>query len=134
MSIKPDLMSAILSMDAYNQGYGAGLTGVGNQIGTAKNLNIDLPIGSQDAGFAATAYSWNGQTVISYRGTDNPSIFSDPIVAATISSTAGRSERAFRTLRRLGWRSSFIRRSFSKVVSRRTRWSLRGIRSEEELR
>lgn len=32
MTISKELMLAILSMDAYNQGYGAGITGVGVQV------------------------------------------------------------------------------------------------------
>jgi len=51
----------------------------GQQIGAAKVIDIDLPEGSQDAGFYAIAYevpagAWEGLTedtiVISYRGTD----------------------------------------------------------------
>ena len=87
MPISPDLMLAILSMDSYNRGYGAGLADgihvdangndidgldeAGAQIGNATVLNIPLPRGAVAAGFHAVAYSWNGQTVISYRGTDN---------------------------------------------------------------
>lgn len=83
-----DLMLAILAMDSYNRGYGAGLgdgvnvDGQGNdtdglgeagkQVGTATVLNVPLPQGAEAAGFYAVAYQWNGQTVISYRGTDNP--------------------------------------------------------------
>jgi hypothetical protein len=74
----PDLFLAILSMDAYNRGYNAALgnpqTGLsGNQLGNATLLNITLPVGFESASFFAQAYTWNGQTVISYRGTDQPS-------------------------------------------------------------
>jgi hypothetical protein len=55
-------------MDAYNRGIGAQVSLSGDQIGDALLLG---PPGSDSAtGFAAQAYSWNGQTVISYRGTD----------------------------------------------------------------
>lgn len=50
-----DLMLAILAMDAYNQGDNAGLTGVGSQIGFATKLTIELPSGSPEASFFATA-------------------------------------------------------------------------------
>ena len=97
MTISSDLFLAILSMDAYNRGYGAGIgdgrnvdaNGVdidglgvaGAQIGTAQVKDVDLPDGSQAAGFYAAAYTVGagvdglaaGTTVISYRGTDgNP--------------------------------------------------------------
>ncbi len=85
MQITEELFLAILSMDAYNRGYGAGIEdgipGVdgeldglgeaGHRIGDATVKDVDLPSGSEAAGFYAVAYEWNGQTVISYRGTDN---------------------------------------------------------------
>jgi len=84
MSISPELMYAILSMDAYNRGYGAGiadggqgdLDGLGDAIGTQIGTATVVARSSSDensdevvAGFYAIAYDWNGQTVISYRGT-----------------------------------------------------------------
>ena len=86
MAISDDLFLAILSMDAYNRGYAAGLGSgplglgdVGSSIGNAtvitqspsnpNSLEVQKP-------FFAQAYTWNGQTVISYRGTDTPSPFS----------------------------------------------------------
>ena len=98
MTISKDLLLAILSMDSYNRGYGAGLSdgqnvvnGVdvdglgeaGSVIGSASVKAIDLPAGSQDAGFYAIAYKLDAAvgegadrlakdtTIISYRGTDN---------------------------------------------------------------
>ncbi|WP_253707120.1 Mbeg1-like protein [Bradyrhizobium sp. WD16] len=67
-----DLLLAILAMDAYNRGYGAGLKNLNTSIGSASLLPTSaLPDGSQAAGFFAQAYSLqDGQTVISYRGTD----------------------------------------------------------------
>ncbi|MEM5494468.1 calcium-binding protein [Hoeflea sp. AS16] len=85
MTFSNELMLAILAMDSYNRGYDAGIgdgqnvvDGVdvdglgeaGSTIGSAVVLNFSLPQGSQAAGFYAVAYQWNGETVISYRGTD----------------------------------------------------------------
>ena len=72
MTMSADLMVAILAMDAYNRGYDAGLPYDGNRIGDAIALTVPLPAGSKGYGFYAVAYSLNGQTVISYRGTDDP--------------------------------------------------------------
>jgi hypothetical protein len=80
MSVSPNLMYAILAMDAYNRGYNPGIAGLSEasdgtvQIGTAtitKNLE-DAQLSNQAiaAGFYAVAYEWNGETIISYRGTD----------------------------------------------------------------
>jgi hypothetical protein len=88
-SISPELFLAILSMDAYNRGYDAGigdgqnvvdgvdsdgLGRVGSQIGNATVVQDaqDIEGIAEAAGFYAVAYQWNGETVISYRGTDNP--------------------------------------------------------------
>ena len=81
----PDLYKAILSMDAYNRGYGASVNLTGARIGNAsiiidssdRSLNFD----DQTIGFYGIAYQIkddNGNvtdTVISYRGTD--SLFGD---------------------------------------------------------
>ncbi|WNM62097.1 calcium-binding protein [Candidatus Nitrospira neomarina] len=71
MAISSELMYAILAMDSYNRGYNPGILLSGSNIGTA-TIGSDelLPAGSQEAGFYAVAYKWNGETVISYRGTD----------------------------------------------------------------
>jgi len=67
--ISNDLFLAILSMDAYNRNDpDAGRVFVsGSSIGSAT-------VGQQDLipsdGFAAQAYTWEGKTVIAYRGTD----------------------------------------------------------------
>jgi len=95
MTISKDLFLAILSMDAYNRGYGAGLTdgenvdadgndvdglGIVNaQIGRADVISQEGSPEAQAAGFYAIAYKITddaaidglatGDTVISYRGT-----------------------------------------------------------------
>jgi hypothetical protein len=68
-------MLAILSMDSYNRGYGAGIDLTGSALGNAtlstdSTIKLGLPTTSA-AGFYAAAYSWNGKTIVSYRGTDN---------------------------------------------------------------
>jgi hypothetical protein len=79
MAISDDLFRAILAMDAYNRGYNAGIKSegagpreglTGTQIGLATvglraNATTD-----EAASFFAQAYTWNGKTVISYRGTE----------------------------------------------------------------
>lgn len=75
-----DLFLSILALDAYNRGYGERLSFTGNsddvgtQIGNAtvsSQLDTSADSDAQDADFYAIAYDWNGETVISYRGTDN---------------------------------------------------------------
>jgi hypothetical protein len=84
-----DLFLAILSLDSYNRGYGRGVNfgpnsaapirnEAGARIGNATVLNVDLPQGSQAAGFYAIAYQVSGvsgiadgTTVIAFRGSDN---------------------------------------------------------------
>ncbi|MDX8503314.1 calcium-binding protein [Mesorhizobium sp. VK4C] len=79
MTMSKDLFLAILAMDAYNREYGAGIEVDGSTIGAATIMNreamgVDAATYQswQDAGFYGIAYQWNGATVISYRGTDNP--------------------------------------------------------------
>lgn len=78
-----DLFLAILSMDSYNRGSGAGINdggsadadglgdNPGTKIGNATILDVDLPQGSEAAGFYAVAYDTQYGKVISYRGTDS---------------------------------------------------------------
>jgi hypothetical protein len=85
MAISKDLFLALMSLDSYNRGYGAGIEGLGGagtQIGNATILNVALPGASQTTGFYASAYSLNsavgdlasGSKIISYRGTNADSI------------------------------------------------------------
>jgi hypothetical protein len=83
-----DLFLSILSMDAYNRGYGAGISdgvnidsegndvdglgGIGSSIGSAIVINQNITLQAQDAGFYAVAYDTPDGIVISYRGTDEP--------------------------------------------------------------
>jgi len=86
MKTSPELMLAILAMDAYNEGYGPGLNvaapgeSLAKAIGDAtiisdSSTKLD-PETTKAAGFFAVAYEWTvkeiTKTVISYRGTDNP--------------------------------------------------------------
>ena len=78
--ISDSLLYAILAMDAYDRGYGAKLTGlsdaVGTKLGNATVIGSAGDAAAQADGFYAIAYELNGKKIISYRGTDNPSIFS----------------------------------------------------------
>ena len=76
--ISDELMLSILSMDAYNRGYDPGISGLSDESGSSiGNATITARSSSQagsaevNAGFYAISYTWNGQTVISYRGTDD---------------------------------------------------------------
>jgi len=90
MTISSTLMKAILAMDSYNRSYNQGIQFSGEAIGTAtiildsSNLGYVLdengqpvldgnnqPIRlDQSIGFYAIAYEYNGEVVVSYRGTD----------------------------------------------------------------
>jgi len=78
MPISKDLLLSILSMDAYNRGYGEGISGLGG-LGTAvgvATISTDSETTSstndvaQAAGFYAISYDTPYGTVISYRGTN----------------------------------------------------------------
>lgn len=58
-----DLMMAVLSMAAYLDDK--------PKIGLATRQTVAEPNGYLSSGFSAVAYSYNGQTIISYRGTDS---------------------------------------------------------------
>ena len=75
MSTSPELMYAILAMDAYNRSYNAGIEGLGgllSQIGTAtlvtdSETRPETQQDAQTAGFYAVAYQWNGNTIMASR-------------------------------------------------------------------
>lgn len=120
-----DLFLAILSMDSYNRGYGAGILGLSEtgSIGNAtiganssvlrdiNNLRLDIP-----AGFYALAYDVSGvagfgagERVIAYRGT-NP--FS---LDATLRDVIN----GWSTFTGFGTNSQFgLARAFNKAVTR----------------
>lgn len=84
MTMNTELFKAILAMDSYNRGYGQGINfgintdAVGITIGNATVLNNSSILKASDGvtrldipeGFYAIAYNYNGEAVISYRGTD----------------------------------------------------------------
>ena len=83
------LFKAILAMDSYNRGYNAGikfgnLTGnnsidaPGTKIGNAIVYRANGDPEAQSIGFYGIAYSYNGETVISYRGTDEEIAWGNP--------------------------------------------------------
>jgi fermentation-respiration switch protein FrsA (DUF1100 family) len=70
-----DLFLSILSLDSYNRGYGhrINITGDLTKLGNATiGIQSDIEDNSEGvkAGFFAQAYSYQGETIISYRGTD----------------------------------------------------------------
>lgn len=85
MTLKPELINAILSMDAYNRGYqsavelddavvgGAQIVQTINSLGETVNLDSSvLNSSDQSIGFYALAYDTDGDgeaDVIAYRGT-----------------------------------------------------------------
>ena len=88
MAISKELFLAILSMDSYNRGYAAGISGLGGEgskigIATVKKDSEQLLDDSSaiQAGFYAVSYEisssdnlpeLSNETVISFRGTDDP--------------------------------------------------------------
>jgi hypothetical protein len=78
-------MLALLSLDSYNRGYLPGIAGLGgilSELGHATLITDSETTSStsataQAAGFYASAYSYNGQTIIAYRGSDDR--FLDPL-------------------------------------------------------
>ncbi len=102
MTISKELFLSILAMDSYNRGYGAGIADgdsndtnglgeAGSQIGSATVKAVELPFGSQAAGFYAVAYTVGagvegitpGTTIISYRGTDGLTLGADPVAGGS---------------------------------------------------
>lgn len=81
MAISKDLYLAILSMDAYNQGYGVGINHGQTQVGNAVKISeSETSAGSSAiaAGFYAVAYNDPTYgTIISYRGTDSFNFLSE---------------------------------------------------------
>lgn len=84
MTLAPELFNAILAMDAYNRGYDAGINvlgGVSSYVGLAHIIyqsNIKNSSAEVNAGFYGVAYSYKGETIISYRGTDYPRVDTTP--------------------------------------------------------
>ena len=80
MTLNPELLKAILSMDAYNRGYDASITlpsatDGSVKIGSATIVDDLSDASAQVIGFYALAYDTNNDGVadiISYRGTDYP--------------------------------------------------------------
>ena len=87
MAMSQNLFTAILAMDSYNRGYNTGVNlGENTQIGTASISNQLLDqalLSAKTAGFFAFAYTYNGETVISYRGTDNQTSATDQIAGGS---------------------------------------------------
>ncbi|KUO51367.1 MAG: hypothetical protein APF82_11020 [Sphingomonadales bacterium BRH_c42] len=80
-----EVFLSLLALDSYNRGYNAAVGDLdeSGSIGTAtiRPFEPDEQDGWQAAGFYAVAYEWNGETVISYRGTND---LLDPFTGWTI--------------------------------------------------
>lgn len=78
--ISDSLWYAILAMDAYGRGYDAMRPvlsdAIGTKLGNATVIGSAGDATAQKDGFYAIAYELDGQKIIVYRGTDDPSIFS----------------------------------------------------------
>ena len=106
------LINAILSMDAYNRGYGAAIAGlkqtrtvagvtIVERIGNVVLLEQELPAGSEQAGFFAQAYKLDNviidgvriknQRRVAFRGTDDTADISNgwPLGGGAARSTQG---------------------------------------------
>ncbi|MCL4673892.1 MAG: hypothetical protein KJZ64_13395 [Sphingomonadaceae bacterium] len=81
MTMNRDVFLSLLALDAYNRGYGANVGGLpeSGEIGDASITTRQEIFGDdaaailqnwQAAGFYAIAYDWNGERVISFRGTN----------------------------------------------------------------
>lgn len=80
MTISNDVFMSILAMDSYNRGYSQGPIVSGSQVGSASlalATDPDLDLDAVSASFFAQSYTWNGSTVISYRGTND--LIWDPV-------------------------------------------------------
>jgi hypothetical protein len=73
------LMTAILSMDAYSQGYNRGVfLGAADKpvnIGDATFVRKSDSNPSTANGFYAQSFLWNGKIIVAYRGTDNTDLW-----------------------------------------------------------
>ena len=75
MTTNPQLLYALLAMDAYHRGDEGGINSLTSQRLTQIDNTVRLaPNDSNAVGFSAQAYSHNGQLIIAYRGTDDGSV------------------------------------------------------------
>ena len=93
MPMNREVFLSLLALDAYNRGYGENVGGLetptldadGNpvediRLGRAQIISDSEAVlgpNAQAAGFYAIAYDWNGERVISFRGTNFVSDISD---------------------------------------------------------
>lgn len=114
-----DLFTAIVAMDSYNRGYGSAVDfgtnsdAQGTRIGNATVFWNKGDSVAQAAGFYAIAYTYNGGTVIAYRGTDKVAGLDGDLLNGWVlgGGLLGRSTRS--RLNSLGGRSRRPRRGWT---------------------
>ena len=84
MTTNPQLLNALLAMDVYHRGVPGGLfllvpdTQIDDTIRGKQSPDADNAIG-----FFAQSYTFNGQTIIAYRGTDAGANTNAPLTATS---------------------------------------------------
>ncbi len=88
-----EVFLSLLALDSYNRGYGANVGSLAESGGIGTATIRPFEPGEQDgweaAGFYAIAYDWNGETVISYRGTNFPTNLTGSSPAFLLASESG---------------------------------------------
>ncbi|NMW31961.1 hypothetical protein HKD42_07805 [Altererythrobacter sp. RZ02] len=80
-----EVFLSLLALDSYNRGYGQNVllnngdsttnqNEIGRFLGSAQVVEQRITSEAQAAGFYAIAYEWQGETIISYRGTKGTTV------------------------------------------------------------
>jgi hypothetical protein len=71
MTTNPQLLYALLAMDVYHRGEAGGLAGLVPDTEIEDTERGRSSVLGSAIGFFAQSYTFNGQTIIAYRGTDD---------------------------------------------------------------